>query len=540
MTAAPVTTTAWPPATEPFLPFESVRALLRKYRDRHPAKLALYSLDEERGIDFATLDALTERVVCFLHAEGIGRGDRVVVLADERIEKLVLMIAAWRLGAVACPFHTEINLDHLRFILTTIAPKIVFWHESVDGPSLAGHLRVPVVRFDRWPAAGADAAELFTRLAREPAGAAPDVENGPDDIACIFSTSGTTDKPKCVVWDHLALWLTTLNTIDFTGQNADDRMLEYRTFSWLSPQIISLSPFVMLGFSLYLANGFSRSRFFDWIRNHRITVVAGVPTVINMLLNRPVEIGSNELESVRIMTSSTAPLSPEQWQRFETMYGIRLLQFFGASEVGWFTGNRHYNWKFGTVGQPAMYTDFAILDDAGNVVPPSVEGEVGFRGRCTANASISPDGAWEDRVPTRETEYSRAGDLAVMDAEGFITVTGRTKDLIIRGGVNIAPLEIDRVLMRHPQIQEAAAVGVPDPIFGEEVVAYVVARAALTTETVKAHCATSLPASKVPKEVHFVDSLPRSDRGKIRRAALKDHWLAARQGISNPDKETLR
>jgi acyl-coenzyme A synthetase/AMP-(fatty) acid ligase len=525
---ASVTTTAWPPAAEPFIPFESVRSLLKKYRARHPDKLAVFDLDQNRGITYAELDALTEDVCRFLKRRGVGRGDRVVILSDERLEKLALMIATWRLGAVACPFHTEISLDHLRFILKTIAPKYVLWHASLDGPSLTSHLDVPRVRFGSWPAADDDASEFFTRLAAAPPGLEPDDENGPDDIACIFSTSGTTDRPKCVVWDHLALWLTTLNTIDFTGQNADDRMLEYRTFSWLSPQIISLSPLVMLGFTLYIANGFSRSRFFDWIKDHRITVVAGVPTVINMLLNRSVDVRTGDLASVRVMTSSTAPLSPEQWQRFERMYGIRLLQFFGASEVGWFAGNRHYDFKFGTVGKPAMYTDFAILDEDGNVVPPGVEGEVAFRGRCTATASISPDGAWEDRRPFRETEYTRAGDLAVMDAEGFVTVTGRTKDLVIRGGVNIAPLEIDRVLMQHPKIAEAASVGVPDPIYGEEVVAYVVAKAPLSADDVTAHCRTRLAAYKVPKEVYFIAALPKSDRGKIRRAALKDLWLAAR------------
>ncbi|MGE0747875.1 MAG: class I adenylate-forming enzyme family protein [Rhodospirillales bacterium] len=525
---ASVATTAWPPAAEPFIPFESVRSLLRKYRDRHPGKRAVYDLDQDRGITWAEMDDLTAGICRFLARRGVGRGDRIVILSDERLEKIVLMIAAWRLGAVACPFHTEISLDHLRFILTTIEPRYVLWHDSLDGPSLTDHLKAPRVRFGAWPAAGDDAAEFFTQLASEPPGPEPADENGPEDIACIFSTSGTTDRPKCVVWDHLALWLTTLNTIDFTGQNADDRMLEYRTFSWLSPQIISLSPLVMLGFTLYLANGFSRSRFFDWIKDHQITVVAGVPTVINMLLNRPVDVRTGDLASVRVMTSSTAPLSPEQWQRFEGMYGIRLLQFFGASEVGWFTGNRHYDFKFGTVGKPAMYTDFAILDEDGAVVPPGVEGEVAFRGRCTATASISPDGAWEDRTAWRETEYTRAGDLAVMDNQGYVTVTGRTKDIVIRGGVNIAPLEIDRVLLQHPKVAEAASVGVPDPIYGEEVVAYVVAKEPLTADDVTVHCRSRLAAYKVPKEVHFIDALPKSDRGKIRRAALKDIWLAGR------------
>ena len=140
--------------------------------------------------------------------------------------------------------------------------------------------------------------------------------------------------------------------------------------------------------------------------------------------------------------------------------------------------------------------------------------------------TISPDGEFEDLSEAR----IKTGDLGMMDEDGFVTVTGRTKDLIIRGGVNIAPLEIDNVLLRNPKVREAAAVGVPDDIYGEEVIAFVSVKSGenLTEEDVKSWCADSLPAFKAPKHVYFTDELPKSDRGKVLRDGLRDIWLSAK------------
>jgi acyl-CoA synthetase (AMP-forming)/AMP-acid ligase II len=194
------------------------------------------------------------------------------------------------------------------------------------------------------------------------------------------------------------------------------------------------------------------------------------------------------------------------------------------SEAGWICGNRHYRRRMGTVGPPAKHQEFAIVDGEGRPCPPGVEGEVTVGGPQTCLGTISPEGVFER---TRETRM-KTGDLAVMDEDGFVRVTGRTKDLIIRGGVNIAPLEIDNVLLGNPRVLEAAAVGVPDSIYGEEIVAYVVARPgeALSEGDIAAHCRAHLPAYKVPKAVRLVGEIPKSDRGKVRRDALREIWLA--------------
>jgi len=165
------------------------------------------------------------------------------------------------------------------------------------------------------------------------------------------------------------------------------------------------------------------------------------------------------------------------------------------------------------------------VNEDGNPVPQGSEGEVTLGGPQCSRASMTADGVWEDLYGKRV----RLGDLAVMDEDGFITVTGRLKDLIIRGGVNISPVELDNILSRHPDIVDAAACGVPDKVYGEEVICYVITRdgSGLTEEAVIAHCAHDLAPFKRPKRVIFTDALPRTERGKLDRKALTEAWKEA-------------
>ncbi|MBM3485926.1 MAG: acyl--CoA ligase [Alphaproteobacteria bacterium] len=510
------------------IPFASTAALLARYRTRDPNKTAIVDLDQDKSISFGALAGLANRIAHALERRGLKQGDRIAVLADETIEKLLVWIGIWRFGAVVCPLNVEMNQHVLHELLATIGPKLTLIHAALDTPEMRAGIPGPVVRFDSWSddlAGDAASGEFFREVATLPALPEHPNQNGRDDVSAIFCTSGTTAKPKCVVYNHFCYWLSGLSTLDMLGLDENDRTLEYRSFGWNSAQILSFMPFLQTGLTLHIAKRFSHSRFFDWIQRYGLTFAAGVPTVVNMLLNEPRGITADDVPTLRLMTCSTAPLSPEQWEKFERMYGVTLLQLYGMSEAGWICGNRHYRRRMGTVGPPAKHQEFLIVDGAGRLCPPGAEGEVEIGGPQTHIGVITPEGVYEDRRGTR----MRTGDLAVMDEDGFVRVTGRTKDLIIRGGVNIAPVEIDNVLLTHPDVLEAAVVGVPDAIYGEEVVAYVTAKpgAQLSPDDVKAHCARALPAFKAPKRIVVLDTLPRSDRGKVRRDALKDQWLKA-------------
>jgi acyl-CoA synthetase (AMP-forming)/AMP-acid ligase II len=192
------------------------------------------------------------------------------------------------------------------------------------------------------------------------------------------------------------------------------------------------------------------------------------------------------------------------------------------SETGWICGNRHYAKKMGTVGLPALHQELKIVDSEGRECPRDVEGEITVGGPQMAIGYLLDDSSIDPLLGKR----IKTGDLGIKDAEGFVRVSGRSKDLIIRGGVNIAPLEIDEIMLRHPGVLDAAAVGVPDRIYGEEVVCYVVPKnKALTGAMVLEHARQFLPPAKTPKQILLVPDLPKSDRGKVLRDKLRDDWI---------------
>ncbi|MFM1814407.1 MAG: hypothetical protein RLZ98_1102 [Pseudomonadota bacterium] len=500
------------------VPYEPLADLLKKYAALHPAKTAIVDVDNYISIDFAQLHQTVNDVAGRLKQLGVGHGDRVLLLSDESIDKLIAWLGIWRIGAVVAPLNIELNTGHLNDLARIVEPKLTIHHNDIDCSSFKDV--APQIELGAWDAARSEANKnsLFGSLPTGTTDEAHPERNAAEDVSCMFCTSGTTSKPKIVVYDTAAYWLSGLSTLDMLGLNADDKTLEYRSFGWNSAQILSLMPFLQRGLSMHIARRFSHSRFFEWIQKYGLTFSAGVPTVVNMLLNKPLGYSAKDIPTLRLMTCSTAPLSPEQWVKFEEMYGITLLQLYGMSEAGWICGNRHYRKKMGTVGPPAKHQEFAIVDEKGETVAPGVEGEVTIGGSQTALGTLGDDMILQ---PVRGTRV-KTGDLAVMDENGFVTVTGRTKDLIIRGGMNIAPVEIDNVLLAHENVLDGAAVGVPDPIYGEEVVAFVMAKSGtLTQESVIEHCGKTLPSPKVPKKVFVVAELPKSDRGKVLRDELK-------------------
>ena len=292
-------------------------------------------------------------------------------------------------------------------------------------------------------------------------------------MASIFYTSGTASKPKGVVCTFAELLENVEPTADAFGIGEDDRVLDFRSYNWMSAQVLSFLGPLARGATLYMARRFSQSRYFDWIREFGITVAACNPTAINMLVNRPIPVSGADLPHLRYVTSSSAALMVADWKAFEEMYGIPVAQGCGTSETGWIAGSNERTRRMGSVGRPHAYQNLTIVDEAGNPLPA---GEIGAieMGRHPDNEFryLAEDGGY--RVNSRGR--ARTGDLGYLDADGYLYITGRARDLIIRGGINIAPTEIDNLVLQMPGVAEAATVGVPDRIYGEEVVVYVVAR----------------------------------------------------------------
>ncbi|MGB6535488.1 MAG: AMP-binding protein [Xanthobacteraceae bacterium] len=493
---------------------------------REPDKPWVVSADDGRTVSYGELCAAIDRFAEFLRRQNLGPNDRVALLANNSIEHLVCYFGVMAAGVTVCTVHIEMNRNQLGNIFERLKPKLVLYQDGllIDVPK-------PRLRIGRFGSAERDT--LFGVLAEGPPKGPPKgplTPARPGDDAVILFTSGTSARPKGVILSFREYLLNIDPLAEQFGIGADDRLYDFRPFSWNSAQTLGALSVVCRGATLVLAEKFSASRFFQHLRQHDVTIATGNPTTINILLNSEQDAHRDNLPKLRFVTSSSAPLLLEDWKRFERKFGIPVAQGCGASEASWIAAIPGEERRIGTVGRPFAYHDLAIVDAGGRRLPLGEIGyvEVGGLGDQHPYRYLSEDG--EIKIHCRGR--FRTGDLGALDADGFLTLCGREKELIIRGGAKISPLEIDSFLLQHVDVMEAATVGVPDPIYGEEVVSYVVTRpgAAADAAALLRHCA-ALPAFKAPKRIVLSDALPKTARGKLDRKALAQRWSSEAAAI---------
>jgi acyl-CoA synthetase (AMP-forming)/AMP-acid ligase II len=502
----------------------TLRGWIARAASASPDKPYLVSIDDERVLTYRDLEHVTEGIAAMLRARGIGPGRRVALLANNSLEHLALYLGVLTAGATICTVHVEMNRSHLPGILAALSAELVIYDDLFEIDDLPSRTRAVSSALGRWSKQG-DHQGIFAELAATPANPAPVVATAGD--AVIFFTSGTSALPKGVVLTHREL-LQNANAIATAfGIGPDDRIHDHRSFNWASAQLLSALGTLSVGATLLLARKFSRSRFFPDIQSWQATVAAGNPTLLNLLMQGDDGVTGSDLPYLRFITSSSAPLLLADWRRFEDRFKIPVVQGYGTSETGWIAGSTAATQRHGTVGKPLPYLQCAIVADDGTALPTGEIGrvEVGVHPGC-AYRYLSADGTFRVHAKGR----LRTGDLGFLDAEGYLHLTGREKDLIIRGGVNISPLEIDNVLLELPQVEEAATIGVPDAIWGEEVVSIVVLKSgqAIEAAEILAFCSARLPAAKAPKRIEFATSLPKTERGKLDRKALAAARFEAR------------
>lgn len=494
----------------------TLRGWLTDARARFADKVFVHSIDQGKSITYAQMHDVAGRIGAHLRQSGIGPGDRVALLANNSIEHLAVYLAVMAYGATICTIHVESNAAYLGEILAGLRPRLVLYHEGLDTPA-----PVEGTALGDWRAEGG--AGFFAALPQAPAAGLPASDAGPGDDACIYFTSGTSAKPKGVVVDFKQLLDNVVPTAQALAMSARDRILDFRSYNWASAQLLSALAPLAVGASVVMAGKFSRSRFFAWIREHRATITAGNPTTLNMLTNGEAPAAAADLPSLRFVLSSSAPLQSRDWLRFEERFAIKVVQGYGASEAGWIAASDENTVRHGSAGRPLPYHGLRIVDESGTALPAGETGLVEL-GDDTARdyRTIAEDGA----IRVDATGRLRTGDIGYLDKDGYLFLTGREKDLIVRGGVNIAPAEIDAVLLRHGSVAEAAAIGVPDEIYGEEVVAYIslAPGAEPGEQALLDHCANHLPAFKAPKAILFIDAMPRNVRGKLDRRSLVEAW----------------
>ena len=482
---------------------------------------AFISADNGDSISWTELSQWTGRLADFLGSAGIRANDRVVVLGENSPEHLILYYGIQAYGATYCTINTDINQNHLLEMLARIEPRLVLWHQKLDR-NIIGHGSV-----GNWlPFKNRNAKTgLFSMLSQLKSDHQTNAGSEPEDRCVICFTSGTSAQPKGVLHSFSNYQAIAQHQLDRWSLTSADRVLEFRSFSWASAHMISLNATMMAGATLLFAKNFSRSRFVDWINTYQPTIIVAVPTVVNMLLEQPIENGDQVFASVRFISCSTAPLMPDAHQRFEEIYGVKLVQLYGMSEGGIVAANAPNSRVIGSVGEAGMYQKISIRDETGSAVEQGQIGEIETISAQHAQAYLY---AGKTVEPIRGHPL-KTGDLGYFDKHGFLRITGRAKDVIIRGGVNISPLEVDALLSKHPDVLETVTFGIPDTVYGENIVSWVTVseNTNLSVSELTKYCIKFLPRAKCPETIEIIKKIPKNGRGKIDRNAARELWQSA-------------
>jgi len=492
---------------------KDIHAILLDSQKHFGSKIFIVSVDQDKSLTFNEINEYTSKVANFLKDKKTPKESKICLIGKNCIETLIIFFGILRYGATVCPINFEESRENIFRIMNRVKPQLCFCDQDIDSDCLTG---VPV-SFSYSDSPAKEPTDIFSVLDHYNSFFdRPQGDGG--DIAEILFTSGTTETPKGVAISREGLFLMVDEVISKLELTSDDRVLEYRAYSWASTQLLSLFSTLRVGATLILARKFSRSKFSEWLKKYDVTISSGVPTVINILVSDPVELKKDDVPALKYITSSSAPLSIEKQREFERIYGIRINQMAGMTEAGWMIGNPPEKSKMGSVGTAFSHKKIVILDENWRECGIGQEGEVVIKGKSLAMGYLNEKG----EVDPFPKEGFRTGDIGYKDSEDYVFITGRKKDLIIRGGVNISPKEITDRIMQYPGVKEAVTIGVPDEIYGEEVASFVVPieKGEICFEDISKHCRRTLPDFKLPKMIRFLDYIPKTERGKVSKNAL--------------------
>ncbi|WP_217180261.1 class I adenylate-forming enzyme family protein [Streptomyces sp. AC495_CC817] len=448
----------------------------------------------------ADLHARVEAAAGALHARGVRRGGVVALSLPNRVELIVALFAAWRLGAAATPINPVLGPAEAAYQVADAGAALVVTDDA------SRDLGVPAVPLEEL-AAGA--------VVPGPPPA------DPADLALLIYTSGTTGSPKGVMLTHANLDAMTASFVEwFEIGPADHSLLVLPLFHANGIVLGTLTP-LRAGGRVSITGRFSRDRFFADVEQLRPTYFSAVPAIYALLSSLPDGVRP-DTSSLRFAVCGAAPMPAESIERFERRFGVTIVEGYGLSEttcastINPLRGLR----KPGTVGLPLPGQRVEVIGAEGLPLPQGEVGEVVIAGPVVMAGYL---GRPEETARTVVDGWLRTGDLGRFDGDGYLQIVDRIKDMIIRGGENLYPKEIENALYTHDDVQEAAVVGAPDPVLGEVPVAFVSLRtdAAATAEQLDAHARGILAAFKCPVRITVLDELPKNPVGKIDKPALR-------------------
>ncbi|ORB30075.1 hypothetical protein BST38_12840 [Mycolicibacterium parafortuitum] len=454
------------------------------------------------GDDEYTLAELLEtagRWASALVADGVVAGRPVILRAAPSGAWLCAYLGLLTVGAPIVLASSALTAPEFRVIVDSSGAELAI----TDGAAPGG---IPQV--------------ALASLANAARSSSPTTGSGPDagDVALIAFTSGTTGAPKGVPLTHSMLLSSIRGVMRAWRWSADDRLVHALPL-YHQHGLGAIHATLIAGSSARVLATFDPRTLVDTIRTERATVLFAVPTIYQRLVDLPGNVAA-ELASLRLATSGSAPLSEALFERIQERLGLTPVERYGLTESGLDVSNLYDGPRRpGVVGYPLPGVEMRLADAEGRDVAPGDDGEIVLRGPQVFSGYLNDPDATKQAF--FNDNWFRTGDLGQITGDGALIITGRRKEIIVSGGMNVSPREVEEVLAGHPAVKEAAVAGLPDPYWGEAVAAWVVLRSDIDSAELTAYCRERLMSFKCPKKITLVDSLPRTSMGKVQRNQLK-------------------
>jgi len=470
-------------------------------------------------LSFSELETRVKGIAAALSAHGFNAGDRLALLLPNIPEYIELVYACSWLGVIAVPINTRLSLAEIDRVLADAAPHGLVRHSSLPSPTVG-------ISWQR--VLDQDPLEIRNDLP-------PEAAYDPEAILALIYTSGTTGRPKGVMVTHANV-LADIHHFNYWMRYTEGAVYLHAAPLFHIADFPAMFAAPAFGASQVTIPKFNPQTFCETVERERVSHTVLVPTMINLLTQFP-EARRYDLSSLDVLAYGGSPMAPELIEHTkELLPWSKLVQVYGLSETGFLTGlqdREHTQDRLLSCGRPCPGIDLQVLDESGEQV------EAGTRGELAARGANIMRGYWNNPEDSRlafRDAWFRTGDIGYQDSHGYFYILDRLKDMIVTGGENVYSGEVEAIIYAHPAVREAAVFGIPDPKWGELVMACVVPKPgmALTLEELVAHCRQSLASYKIPRRVEFLDTeLPKSGSGKILKRTLRERfWVHEERAVN--------
>ncbi|MCO6188554.1 AMP-binding protein [Rhizobium sp. L1K21] len=529
----------WYPETEGFTLIESVvGAALKEQAARAPGALALVYEDETRSIalTYQALDTKTDQLATALLAWGVKKQDRVAVLSPNSPEWVYLEYALAKIGAILVTVNTALKKDEIGYICRQAEVSTLFFVDNVRGYDIASAIEalkpdLPLLERLCCLEGKSRSAISFTELMENSAEHGPDIPHSltpqPNDIAQIQFTSGTTGAPKGAMLSHRSILNNARMSAARGGFCASDRLLSAMPLFHTAGCVCNVLGMLSCGGTLILMPSFDPQSMIRLMIKHEATIINAVPTMyIRMLEALESWPKKPENWSLRIAYTGGTSIPPSMMRDLKATFDLQPMIIMGMTEASpIITQTRpsdDFETQITTAGTPLPHTEIRIVDpETGDTRKCGEPGELLIRGYQVTKGYYAMPDATAKAIDA--DGWLHSGDLAVLQKEGYLSIVGRIKDMLIRGGENIYPVEIENFLMGHPAVAEAQVVGVPDPDLGEEIFAFVKCTpgASVNSVELEQYCRANMSRQKLPRYFHFMEHFPLTANGKVQKYELR-------------------